>query len=494
MSDASWLDELLGSADAGLPAAAGTVKHSGVGRAADAASGPAAGPQAVKLDRWALRRGGDCLAQSRELRLILQDGRPAATVEAEAADLHAMVFEASPELLPSCGDASRLEYLQGVAAQAGYPALHEACRGDDVVSVLGTVSLAQGLAEFRKAKAKAGPPPGAREKPHQRRLREAQEAMAAGTAALSAVRMAQKEAERLETTREAMGFSTGGTGQAALLQRQELKRAFAAVRNSPFLTDIMDRAGQMLAVARGRQRAKPGHGVEELVGTALDGDPARLLPSELAQLSHPAFRLDVLRRLAERQALCRDYKAPEERRQGPIMVWCDCSDSMRDFSRIYQAKALSLALAWVAKRQSRWVSLVNFSRSYQSLALPPGQWDDQALAAWLESFEKLGTNLPMRADLMERFFAETGAPRGKTDLVIVTDGQWSSKDAGLGPHGDAAARDWLKANRVKVFTVALDCGAGDPKDPTSLASFSDEVFEVSGLAAHSDAVGEILSL
>ena len=55
-------------------------------------------------------------------------------------------------------------------------------------------------------------------------------------------------------------------------------------------------------------------------GVEPGGDVGRLLPAELARLAVPELELDTLRRVAERQALCREYRATEPAGKGPIVV------------------------------------------------------------------------------------------------------------------------------------------------------------------------------
>jgi len=77
------------------------------------------------------------------------------------------------------------------------------------------------------------------------------------------------------------------------------------------------------------------------------------LPVELARLADPEFELDALRRIVERQALCREHHAIEPVGKGPIIVVLDESGSM-DGEKCHTAKALALALAWIARQQRRW--------------------------------------------------------------------------------------------------------------------------------------------
>jgi len=56
---------------------------------------------------------------------------------------------------------------------------------------------------------------------------------------------------------------------------------------------------------------------------------------------------------AEHQALCREHHAVEPAGKGPVIAVVDESGSMQG-AKAETAKALALALAWVARRQRRW--------------------------------------------------------------------------------------------------------------------------------------------
>src|ERR1019366_9163122 len=116
---------------------------------------------------------------------------------------------------------------------------------------------------------------------------------------------------------------------------------------------------------------KTRHGMDDVVGVMLDGDVGRLLPHELAKLGDDDLADDAMRRLVERQMMCREYPAVEPITRGPIIVCTDESGSMQG-EKGHTAKALALALAWVARRQKRWIALCAYSgdSGERLLALP----------------------------------------------------------------------------------------------------------------------------
>ena len=91
--------------------------------------------------------------------------------------------------------------------------------------------------------------------------------------------------------------------------------------------------------------------------------------------------------------------------------------------KVHTAKALALALAWVARQQRRWCGLVAYSgdSGERLLALPPGRWDEAALMDWLVAFIGRGSAIDVPVREMPRMYAELKAPEGKTDVMFVTD-------------------------------------------------------------------------
>ncbi len=170
--------------------------------------------------------------------------------------------------------------------------------------------------------------------------------------------------------------------------------------------------------------------------------------------------------------------------KGPILVVVDESGSM-DGAKAHTAKALALALAWVARQQRRWCGLVAFSgkSGERLLALPLGRWDETALCDWLSAFIGHGSDLDLPIEEMPRMYKEIGAPPGVTDVVMVTDAR---------ARIPADLRDrflaWKQAAKARVVALVIDNPAGD------LAAVSDEVHAVRSLDPAGTAVGRVLSL
>ena len=260
--------------------------------------------------------------------------------------------------------------------------------------------------------------------------------------------------------------------------------SFRRVRSHPTLRRICEQAGRFRRVAQSKQRLKVAHGQDDLIGVAPGGDLGRLLPHELAKLALPELELDTLRRLAERQCLCREYQTVEPVGKGPFIVVIDESGSMAG-EKVETAKALALALAWVARRQRRWCALVAFSgdSGERLLALPPGRWDETQLLDWLLEFIGGGSSLDVPINEMPDLYRRLGAPSGRTDVIFVTDARLRIPD-------DAQVRflEWKRLAAARVTALVIGCAAGD------LAAVCDECHTVAALAVTEDAVGRVLSL
>src|SRR5207253_5886136 len=132
-------------------------------------------------------------------------------------------------------------------------------------------------------------------------------------------------------------------------------------------------------------------------------------------------------------------------------VVLDESGSMAGL-KIETAKALALALAWVARRQRRWCALVAYSGNSgeRLLPLPPGRWAEAAVLDWLSAFIGGGSSLDVPIAELPDFHRRLGAPRGRTDVILVTDAQARIPDD-LRDHFLA----WKRAARVKVTALVV---------------------------------------
>jgi uncharacterized protein with von Willebrand factor type A (vWA) domain len=430
-------------------------------------------PTALELDEWGLRRGRDLVAENTRLKRSRTDAFA-------AADFFAAAFDPTPKLLSGCADARRHQFLSQMLDTPDYHALHTRTQLDDTASEIAATHFAHQFAELQHNEELRDKPSGAAAGPLNGDGDLASE-MAALRAVDQAVAEAGKEVEELHEATAALGLGPGSPGSN---DPKAIAALFKQVRGNSNLRRICELAGRFRRVAQSKQRQKVSHGLDDVVGVEPGGDIGRLLPSELLKLAVPELELDTLRRIVEREALCREHHSVEPVGKGPILCVVDQSGSMEG-ARVHTAKALALALAWIARQQRRWTGLIGYSGSSgeRLLALPPGRWNESALCDWLTEFIGGGSDLDVPLVELPRMYREIGAPRGITDIVMITDCK---------ARVPTAVRESFNAWKTSVTARVLTLVIGDR--PGDLEQVSDEVFRVPALDPSDDAVGRVLSL
>ena len=261
----------------------------------------------------------------------------------------------------------------------------------------------------------------------------------------------------------------GESGQAVHPMRyRELARLMGG---NGRLKRILDIAGRLKRIAARKQRERVIHGADEIADVEQGCDLGRLLPAELARLSHPTLRLAFLRDFTERQCLQYQLRGNEEKGRGPIVVLLDKSGSM-DWERDEWATAVALAMLSVARRERRTFALLcyKYSVTFEAIVEAGGQLPEDAL------FQACGggTSVDRAVDRALAIIAEHPGQIAKADIVIVSDGDDSNDDATL--------RERAKALGVTTYGIGV-AGCADMMRP-----WCDEVFNVYDMATVSDEV------
>ncbi len=427
----------------------------------------ATSPTALAVDAWGLRRGRDLVAESDRL-------TKAGTDAFAAADFFTAAFDPDPRLCNACADPTRHRFVAQLLDTPEYRSLHAATRLDDTASAIAATHFAEQYARLTPEDAETGGGGASAGD-------DLADEMATLRAVGKAVAEAAKEVDELHEAAAALGMGVGTTGGH---DPKAVAALFRRVRSDPALKRICDLAGRFRRVAQSKQRQKVTHRLDDVVGVEPGGDIGRLLTVELGKLMVPEMELDTLRRIAERQAFCREHHAVEPVGKGPVIVCLDESGSMSG-DRIHSAKALALALAWVARHQRRWCALVAYSgdTGERLLPLPPGRWDETKLLDWLTAFLGRGSEIDVPVRELPRMYQELKAPTGVTDVIFVTDAVCRLP---------AAVTDaflaWKRQAKARLITLVLNTAAGD------LTAVSDEIHLVHTLAPDADAVGRLLSL
>ena len=417
---------------------------------------------ALVVDEWGMRRGRELLAE------YPQRLNPRTSAE-ELADFHTAAFDPDPQLSPSCEDSHRRSFVEELLNSPDYQSLHTLTRLDDTSSTLAALSFAEQFHNLEKE-----------EKAHRERDAIDRE-MAILRAVGRAVRLASAEVEECRETSSALGMGAGMPGSN---DPAAIARMFRRVRNDPVLRRICERAGRYRRLAQAQQRRKTRHGFDEVIGVEPSGDLSAILPHELVRLTMPEWELLSLRRLIEHEMLARAYQGHERVACGPIVIAVDESGSMLG-EKVETAKALALALAWIARRQRRWCALVAYSgdTGERVLALPPTRWDETVLMDWLDGFIGGGSSIDVPVRELPRMFGELKAPPGRTDVVFVTDGICRIPE-----EVRSAFIAWKVQSKARLISLIIRTQPGD------LEWVSDEVHLVSSLEIGEGGVERVLSL
>lgn len=455
------------------------------------ATARATSPHAIRGDDWTARKG-------RDLHATDASGVDAAAI----ADLYAASFLPNPELDETCGDPARVDFVRGLLESPEFQQSHADTRHDDYRSELAARTFAAELARYladREQRERDRKPNRPSDSPLKSRRESSTpdpgaESRRAARAAREAAQKANEEQEELSGAMAAAGLGPGEPGSNDPARIAELHRR---IRGDATLAEIMRRAGAFRRVAQSVRRRRTTHGADEVTGITIGSEIARLVPSELASLAIEGLDLDTLRRLSEGQALVREMRSSEPTGRGPVVFVVDESGSMQG-DKINTAKALGLALAYVARQQRRWCALVAYTGAdpsrwpsripgHRALVLKPGEWDELALCDWLAGCFGGGASrdVPATAELFRPILAEIGAPKGKSDWFFLTDAL---------AHFDERETDGFNSlkreHRARLTTFLIDSPhAGD------LGRISDETHCVPAFAltADHDAVGATIA-
>ena len=418
---------------------------------------------ALKLDQWSLRKGNELLVESPRLRKLN-------LTSVAVADLHAAAFLPNPELVESCSDPLRREFIQELINTPAYQSLHASTKLNTVAAEIASIAFAEELSALA-AKVEASP--------------QTPEPKGLDVAVIASASRAAKDAvegvQELESVTQAMGMGPGEPGSSDV---NAIAATFKAVRSNPALLRICSLAGRYRQLAQGLHKARSKKGFEEVTGLESGGDISRLVPSELMKLGIPELELDFLRRFAERQCLCREFASEERVGMGPVILVGDESGSMVGH-RNESAKAIALTLAWIARKQGRWCGLVAFSggSGHRVLSLPPERWNQVDLLDWLESFIGMGSDQDVPIGEMPAIFTEIGAPIGATDLIYVTDAELRISDKKA-----SAFKAWKASVQARLISLVLN------SDPGDLTSISDEVHLINSLDPTEVGIRKVFSL
>jgi uncharacterized protein with von Willebrand factor type A (vWA) domain len=334
------------------------------------------------------------------------------------------------------------------------------CRGDADAAAVAVESLVEQL-QPKLPEAPALPEASA--------LRRA--AARASTEALQAVAEAQELASGLA--------HVAGTGaeQGVPGNGEHAQRLLPRLRTDPRLRRVAELAGRFKRILAEKRRQRVRRGADEVADVEQGDTLARLLPSELARLTHPRARLAFLRDFTEKRCLQYRLAGVATLGRGPLVLCVDKSGSMDGPSDVW-ATAVALALLSQAQEEKRAFTLLCFSGevTYEATVPPGDALPQEALFISCDGGTCIDAVLGRALDIIQG-----GDSRMKAaDVVLVTDGISDDKAA-------PALRERAKALGVTVL------GFGIGVAPEKLAPWCDQAQAISSVEMLEPAAAERLT-
>lgn len=260
----------------------------------------------------------------------------------------------------------------------------------------------------------------------------------------------------------------GDTSSHSITSMEKMSEFYKQLKKNKKLLDIMQTAGKMKSIAVGLQKERFSGIPNEMTDINLAGKIENFLPSELLALFDDDLGAYQMSRFIENQILSREWKGYLPSGKGPIILVIDESGSMGGIKEQY-SKALALTLAYIATRQRRWCGLIAYSgggSGHRMLTLKPGLSNELIILNWMKPFISGGSNRDVPIVEMPEFYKQLNAPKGKTDLVFITDAECYLKDSEVKDF-----KKWKAEAEAKVVSFVIQ-STGE-----TLKGISDVIYE-----------------
>jgi len=400
----------------------------------------------LKLDNWSHRRG-------EELHDAIIECGGKSTDKYSAADFFSLAFEPESTYAENPASKSRRDFIETLTQTVEFRDLQGETMLNELQSELAAISFAKQYNEMQEE----SPEPS--EKQIQKRAKSA----------LDDAKDASEEARAMSDATcggiggEAGNHNKGLDAKSALQLMQKMKQS----RN---LREIINKAGRFRRFAQTAQNSKVIVGKDDVTGIELGNDITRLLQSEKMKLTCGIEEIEDLTalRLLQKRCMIRKTESYTSEAKGAVVICVDESGSM-DGEKVQEAKAIALAMYWIARNQNRWCCLYGYSGDEEGnyVVLKPNEEKSEEVMEWLSHFYSCGTSCDVPIDRLPEQWKDIDPPKGKTDIIFLTDALVRAKQSIVDDF-----MQWKKSAQAKLQTVVV---GGFSREKSQLHEVSESV-------------------
>lgn len=258
----------------------------------------------------------------------------------------------------------------------------------------------------------------------------------------TAAEKATDECEETNVILTSWGFNAGEFQRLPFEKKLDILKVLREQQKFKSITKLV---GRMRNLAMSTQKAKLDHMRVELHSITIGDDIARALTQELVALRRPVLKLNLYRKIYEKQLLQYELNHKDRAGRGPIICLIDSSGSMRG-ARDEWAKAVAIGLLEIAMKERRAFAYAIFGSTGDPLitnTFLPGDRTPDKILSLVTAFYGGGTNFEKPLSWALHTLKESAF--NKADVVMITDGECLI--------GDTFLKELLKIKKAREFAI-----------------------------------------
>ena len=195
------------------------------------------------------------------------------------------------------------------------------------------------------------------------------------------------------------------------------------------LVELAKRIGRMGTEGQYKQGKFMTASKSDIAGITIGNDLSAILPSEVALLAEPLTQTIFYQNYTSRRlqlfASASQSKSPNKHQDGPVIICVDTSSSMMG-EPILVAKALAAAVAIVAWRRHRHVTMIKYSDFYDYMDMGSRNTNLGIVSSFLDSVSMAGNNENSMFQGLFRDIKPKLPEYDTADILCISDFGWCS--------------------------------------------------------------------